>query len=391
LARILIGWELGKGSGYLQRAKTLAERLADRGHTPVLAMRDRKMAEAHFGETGWEVVQAPIPMGFRQPDGRFFRFTGYVDILFNHGFYVPDYLLPRVYAWEDIFRQHKIDAVVCEHSAQLTLAAHQRLPVLQWGTGYTVPAFKDGWFVKALSDEEPEVEQNQLLRGLALSFQARGDQPPKTLEEIWGGPNRFAYCFKDCDPIAHQPHRDPPARGPLEPLPDPAPLPDEPRVYAYLSPESPNFQVLAEALCVTRLPGAVFCPGCPPEQKKLFQEAELELRETSPLAPSVAEASLVVHHGGVDTAQIAYALGRPQFIAPRYLDQILMGESLVATGAAIRTERFLKNAETIGDAIRGMAYEGRFRDKAQAAARKAREEGPYPGYEGVADQLEGLF
>ena len=50
MARVLIGWELGKGSGYLQRAKTLAEILTERGHTPVLAMRNRAQAEAYFAD-----------------------------------------------------------------------------------------------------------------------------------------------------------------------------------------------------------------------------------------------------------------------------------------------------------------------------------------------------
>ena len=99
----------------------------------------------------------------------------------------------------------------------------------------------------------------------------------------------------------------------------------------------------------------------------------------------------MVHHGGVDTAQTAYVMGRPQFIAPRYLDQILMGESLVATGSAIRTERFLRQAGPIGDAIRGLAFEGRHREKAQAGAERARAAAPYPGYRGVAEQLEGLL
>src|SRR5262245_27653099 len=55
MARILLGWELGNGIGYARRLAAIADRLAEIGHQPVLALPD----EGALPISAQPIVRAP--------------------------------------------------------------------------------------------------------------------------------------------------------------------------------------------------------------------------------------------------------------------------------------------------------------------------------------------
>jgi UDP:flavonoid glycosyltransferase YjiC (YdhE family) len=99
------------------------------------------------------------------------------------------------------------------------------------------------------------------------------------------------------------------------------------------------------------------------------------LREPPPLAAAVAGASLVFHHGGIDTAQTALALGGPQLILPRYLDQRLTGEALAALGVGVLQNRATATGDTVAQALQRLAGDATMAARARLRATLIRRRG----------------
>lgn len=83
---------------------------------------------------------------------------------------------------------------------------------------------------------------------------------------------------------------------------------------------------------------------------------------------AVANASAIVHHGGLSTAEMAFALGRPQFLFPRNLEQSLTANAVESLKCGVNLAR----SGNPGDAIRRALMRGAHRkESASVAARIA--------------------
>jgi UDP:flavonoid glycosyltransferase YjiC (YdhE family) len=116
--------------------------------------------------------------------------------------------------------------------------------------------------------------------------------------------------------------------------------------------------------------GSAFIRGAAVDLKeRLRQQGLTVFDKPSPLPALLAQAAVVVHHGGAGTAQTVLAAGRPQALVPLNLEQSLTARLLADLGVAIAT-RSAATPEEEALRIRQVASDTRFTDNALRAARQ---------------------
>jgi hypothetical protein len=368
VARILLGWELGNGVGYARRLAAIADRLQAKGHEPVLALREPQA----LTDPRHPVVQAPIIVGRLRPGTRGFVPAGFADLIAVNGFGSPNHLLEIASGWQALFDQLRPDLVVAEYAPVLVLAAWRRIPCVLIGTPYLVPP-ADGARFPEREGIKPYADQEALLQTMRSAQSARGRPLPERPTQPFAEAVRVPYAMPELDPWTRT--RREPLSGLWEPI-APADPPSSVRLFAYLTPQAPAFPAAAEGLARAGVAGEAFIPDCPDRLAgALTGRGVTVLREPPPLASAVAGARLVFHHGGIDTAQTALALGRPQLILPRYLDQRLTGEALAALGVGVLQNRATATGDTVAQALQRLAGDATMAARARLRATLFRRRG----------------
>jgi rhamnosyltransferase subunit B len=328
MARILLGWELGNGIGYARRLAAIADRLAEIGHQPVLALRDI----GALPNSAHPVVQAPMVVGRLRPGTRSFVPAGFADLIACNGFGSVDHLWSILRSWQELMNLCRPDLVVAEYAPCLVLAAWRRIPTVLIGTPYLMPPAEGPTFPERVG-VRPYADQAAVLAVMREVQSASGGATPERVTQPFAEAARVPYGLPELDPWSGQ--RRERLCGSWDPIP-PTPPPEHPRLFAYLSPQAPGFAGAANAVAAARIPGEAYIPGCPPQlESALLANGIVLRREPPPLTEAVGRATFVFHHGGNDTAQTALVLGRPQVVMPRYLDQRLTGEALAALGIGV--------------------------------------------------------
>jgi UDP:flavonoid glycosyltransferase YjiC (YdhE family) len=105
--------------------------------------------------------------------------------------------------------------------------------------------------------------------------------------------------------------------------------------------------------------GGVFLRDGSPSQRARLAAAGHEVHATPPdLATRLRRARLAIHHGGIGTAETALAIGVPQLVLPRHLEQRLTGEALSAAGIGEVVRRAAVGRDLAPRALAMMADEG---------------------------------
>lgn len=372
MAAVLLGWELGSGIGYARRLALIADRLAALGHSPVLALRDPAAAWQAAGQGRHPIVPAPYVIGRLDPQGGPFMPAGYGDLMVCNGFGEPDHLAPLLAAWSGLLDLVRPELVVAEYSPVLAFAAWRRVPTLLLGTPYLMPPAEGSRFPE-LEGARPYSRQERLLQSMTEVQKARNGPIPERATQPFAEALRIVYSVPELDPWTRL-RREPlhGLFGPLSPMGDP---PLQPHLFAYLAPDAPGFADWTAGLAEAGLPGEAFIPRCPAGERRLLEAAGITVRaEPPPLEETVGRASLVLHHGGIDTAQTALAMGRPQLLLPRYLDQHLTARAL----AELRVGKSLgKGAgrDVLAARLQVMATDAPLAERARARARLMRRRG----------------
>jgi rhamnosyltransferase subunit B len=368
MARILLGWELGNGVGYARRLAAIANCLKAEGHEPVLALRDPRAVP----DPPCPVLQAPIVVGRLRPGTRGFVPAGFADLIAVNGFGTADHLLEVLTGWQGLIDQVRPDLVVAEYAAGLVLAAWRRIPTVLIGTPYLMPP-ADGTRFPEREGVKPYADQRALLEVMGRAQAARGAALPDGVTQPFAEAVRVPYALPELDPWTRD--RRERLNGLWEPVARAEP-PASVRLFAYLTPQAPAFPAAAEGLARAGIPGEAFIPGCPERlAAALGARGIAVLRDPPPLSAAVAGASVIFHHGGIDTAQTALALGRPQLILPRYLDQRLTGEALAALGVGILHNRATATGESVAAALQRLAGDATMTARARLRATLIRRRG----------------
>lgn len=336
MARILFGWELGAGLGHVATLVPLARALVARGHEVTLALRDPVACWPLLRDSGLRVVAAPLVFPGTTPASRKpFVARSYADILAWHGFDDSAVLSPLLGAWHGLFDLLRPDLIVAEHAPTLCLAAHGRIPTLGVGTGFTVPVLDGaGEFPVFRQEASALVPAARLHEVLGAVLSAHGQPVPSQPLRAVMGDRGMVTTFAEIDP--YRPARRTPAVGPVWPVPAAAALPAAPRCLVYLPADHPALEKIARGLRGLSMPGDVYVRGASPRVRAWFEEAGLVVAERPlALAEVLPGATVVLHHGGAGITQHCLAWGRPQVVAPAFLEQQITAEVLRRANLAV--------------------------------------------------------
>jgi UDP:flavonoid glycosyltransferase YjiC (YdhE family) len=352
--RVLLAWELGDGLGHVGRLMPLATRLERDGYVPVLAVRDPAQALRVSGARHLPVLQAPYatPRGARASG---FHARSFADILCVIGYEDEERLRAMLRAWRDLARLVRPVLAIGDFSPTLALALRgSGVPVMLVGSGFALPPAQDGFFPEVNAEGRAIADREHLAASMRRASGAPRDATPAALVAgDWQG----ACTWPLLDP--YRASRARPAIGPLGPTQAAGPDPGARGWFAYLSAEAPMAPAAIAALEAMPVRGGVFLRDGSASQRARLAAAGHEVHATPPdLAARLRRARLAIHHGGIGTAETALAIGVPQLVLPRHLEQRLTGEALSAAGIGEVVRRAAVGRDLAPRALAMMADEG---------------------------------
>ncbi|HJS32507.1 MAG TPA: nucleotide disphospho-sugar-binding domain-containing protein [Alphaproteobacteria bacterium] len=333
MARILLGWELGAGLGHVTRLMAIARAVQARGHRPFLALRNLVEPWPAYRSENFPVLQAPR-WEERSGSRRSFHAASIADIIAMNGFLDPADLMPMVQAWDRLIDAVRPAAIVADYSPTLCLAAHGKHPLVIVGDGFTAPPDDLPRFPILRPTSTPVAGEARILEAIRVVQKRRRRKPLEALPELFAARGRFVCTLPEIDP--YRVYRSQPAMGAFQPLPPQAPPTAGRGFFAYLGVDARFIRTAVAGLASAPGPGRFYIRRAPRGLKRYLGERGHVVHETPvPLADALRETPIIVHHGGIGTTETALALGRPQIIMPRHLEQQLTAAALQELGVAL--------------------------------------------------------
>lgn len=254
MAHVLLGWELGAGSGHARPLKAIGAALAARGHRISYALQQTDALAPAEGEDVWQAPVSPrLLVSSARPAARPPATMG--DILARVGFDDAGIVAANVSAWRRLVRAVRPDVVVADFAPSLLLAVRGEVPSVSVGDGFVNPPASMPRF-PSLTGAAASYDEEQLLAAVSQGLRSAGARPIERLPEVFAAERTLAASFAELDPYAAQ--RPLPASPPSFDFPLPSldrPPGDEVFVYALqtLGIDAPLWKGLAEAGLPTRV------------------------------------------------------------------------------------------------------------------------------------------
>lgn len=378
--RVLLAWERGRGGGYTRRLSALAAGLAAGGCEPVLALRDPAQAAGLAEAAGMPLRAAPFHESPLRAPGDFVP-DNLADLLASGGFDDHGALLRLVRRWTALLEELRPALAVAEFSPALCLAARGRCPVVQLGTGFTLPPAEGPWFPSYQAPRQPYVAQADILAIVNAVLADLGRPPLPALTALHADTLQLIHGLPQLDPFHGRRPASPHVRaiGPFLPLPAPEPPPATILPFAYVDLDAAYAPALLEAMAGLPWPAEAFVPRAGEALVERFAGRGLVIHKAAPpLHEMLARASHIVHAGGFETAMAATALGRPQLLLPRNLPQYLIARVLIGSRIAAGAGPD-RSAGGLGAAIEAFVGDPARLAEASRAAVFVQGQGPFDG------------
>jgi len=334
LGLILFVAELGGGFGHVRRMLPLARAALAEGHQALFLVSNPHEVSGMLAESGCAVERLPLPRWATRLSPRPLAVAAtYADIIAGAGLLDGDYLLRCTRAWDAVFDSKQPLAVVSESSPFLSVAKQDdAVPLLVTGHGFALPPPNLLRF-PTLTDRTPLYDESRLLEVVASVRKARSQAPPRALPELLAGPRHAVTGLDELDPYRAQ--RLSRNYGPLELESRYATNEPCDEVFAYLLGDRESTLPLLAALAASGARGRLFVRRGTAEQRAAIANSRLVwLEQPTPIGEALARARLVVHHGSMLLAEESLVAGRPQAIAPLYLEHLLTTRALLELGVA---------------------------------------------------------
>lgn len=292
--------------------------------------------------------------------------------------------------WDRIISAVRPDIVAAEYAPALMLAARGRVPLLAFGTGFTLPPAGLSIF-PSLTTRPAIIDETALLAALNRELAVVERAPIPTLPALFAADLRLIQVFTELDPyrawrtdeIVSAPHM----RG-LPPLSDGTG--DE--IFIYLSGQEAWPAGFWDGVIDSKLPVRVHDPRLDASAADILERQGITVeRDLVPLDRIVERSRLIVNHGGLGLTAAALCAGVPLGSVAFDLEKRLIAASLAAIGLGSSTEyRTLDRAGTA--AFLRAAYTDRvMRHASLAAAPGFRARATQSPGEDVADAVDRLI
>jgi hypothetical protein len=334
--RALLGWEMGGGLGHIRRLIGIGRALREHGWQPSFVLRDTDSLADEVGQVAAQVFKAPAHA--RQLNrGERFNAVSYADFMAVCGYRSPTALAESIDGWDRLIGEIKPDLILADYAPLLHLAAFGRLPLIVVGSGFTVPPCEAEEFPRLRSGGTPLAPAALLVENARSALHNRTCELPKTLTQIMAGQAQFVSVPPMLD--VYGAHRTQPADGALDDLPDPLPAltsnPGAGSVFFYLAADFPGTVPLLRDIAATGQAAEGFLRSADPRLCSALRAAGINVHEHPvPLDRALSQNAVIVHHGGIGTTIQALALGRPQLILHRHMEQHFNAHMLARLGIA---------------------------------------------------------
>ncbi len=370
MARVMLAWEMGANLGHIDRLRSLAQSLRERGHEPFFVVRDLARVQGRLIVAGFEVGQAPVwlPRLANPP-----RLGNYSAVLASAGWLDAEGLAGLVSAWRSWLRLLRPALLVCDHAPTALLAARgQGLPVWCVGSSFEIPPTAGGCFPPFIGARAAECPgYDALLLGCAnAALRLLAEPPLDRLTDVFAGASRVLTTlpalahYEGYDDGVHWAGPSFVADAGVEPV---WPAGEGPCVLAYLEAGHAGLDAALDALKAQ---------GCRVLLHAKGLSAAAVARHTGPrlrhepdpvsLGPALEQARLVVSHGGQGMLAAAALAGVPQLLLPQHAEQAMGAQRVVAAGIGLAAP--VGNGPDIAQLLRRLLQEPHFAGSAAAFA-----------------------
>jgi len=361
----LLAWEMGAGLGHVRRLMVVARAMREQGYDIVIAQRHLHTLADEVRDSGFAVVPIP-PQITLAPKDQPFRAMTYADIMAITGYSRPDVLEPLLDAWDGMLRYIRPSIIVGDYCPILPMAARGRYPFLAFGDGFVVPPHEPAAFPDLRAVGEPIKPVAELTADANALLRKRGQPEAERLGQIVAGDAQVVSTFPELD--IYNKHRSQPASGPLDELPPVRAVPAEGKMFIYLAADYPQTRKVLQMVADSGVPAEAFIRDAPAQLNSALTKAGIKVHTTPPPLPEkLAEASVVLHHGGMGTLETALAMGCAQLLLPRHLEQSLNARNLKQHKVAetLNADDVEASKRMITDAVNAAAWHARMHDLAQ--------------------------
>ena len=390
MAKVLFAWELGDGLGHVMRMLPLAERLREAGHECHFAVRNVPPCHRVVAGRGFPMHQAPklfpeVPAHLRKKPMATFG-----DVITTVGFDDTDKLEAMVASWKALIRLVGADLIVCDYSPTAQLAAQGFCRSIAIGDSFTLPPPNLERFPE-FRPSGPRFDEKRLLANIQEAQRRTGGPIPETVPSILAADRVFIITLPDLD--SYGPQRLEPAVGPIAPLPEPTEQEPEEDFFCYLS---LGFEATREALkgiVESGKSGRFFIRDTRSEERESLRRRGYHVYDSPPpLTEVVPRARLVIHHGGLGTSETVLALGRPQLLVPRHMEQTMNMYALAEMGLAGTMRPNGKfEASHMVQALNGLIGKAEMLRKAREKAAELKARGPLKSLDIITRAAEDLL
>nr|EUJ15077.1 UDP-glucuronosyltransferase [Ralstonia solanacearum P673] len=339
MVRILFAWELGANFGHLARDLPVAQRLRELGHDVLFAVKDARIAMQVLAPAKFRFVQVPrpsAPLRSARPP------LNYSEILMGTGYCNATVLSGLVHGWLRIFDTYSPDIVVINHAPTALLAARVgHLSAIATCIGFELPPDADVLPSIRPWENIPEHHLHQAdtlaLQQINSVLRQHGAPPLARVADLFAGVPAVLTTFAELDHYGARAGAQ--YVGPVSALPNAAerawPQAGGVRVFAYLRPSVPGFELLLEALREANASVLCVTPGVSHDVVARFASPSFDI-VTHPVAlgPVLQDADLAVAYG-TGTMADALLAGVPLLMAPQVVEQALAAKRIEALGAGI--------------------------------------------------------
>lgn len=385
MARVLLGWELGAGRGHITGLLRAAGLLSERGHEPLFAPMQVGPFAAH-GPT-W---QAPVWPRLLQPLGRRYPQPPATmgDILAYVGLDDREAVTAMLMAWDKVIADARPDAVIAEYAPMLQLAARGRVPVVAWGTGFSLPPDHLPEFPTFTGKPavRPEAE---LLAALNESLGRAGRPALGSLPQVFAADRHLVAAFAEFDPY-RQWRRE--ATG-TPAISGPVPLAgDGEEVFVYFNGKVRPPIAFWQGLVASRLRVRLYDAGLTAGDMAGLDAAGLHV-EQAPVAFAdiAARSRLLLSHGGLGIVCSGILAGLPQIAIPFDVEKRLNADALAAHGLGRPASFDGLEANSFADFIRANWADEGLRARARDTAPQFRSRMTRSAEAEAADLVESLL
>ncbi|MEP6653258.1 MAG: hypothetical protein ABJA82_07860 [Myxococcales bacterium] len=224
-------------------------------------------------------------------------------------------------------------AIVCELSPFLCLAAHGGpYPLLSVGHGFILPPPEAAAFPH-LHDGPPAFAESRLLANANHAIEVRGRPPLAALPALLRGTAHAVTGLALLDPYREL-RREPAVGPPALDCQLSAVAPSE-DVFGYLIGEAPSTTPILQGWARSKAGGRVFVRWPNAEQRAIVAQSRIQWMEAPvPIQQALDQARLILHHGSMLLSEEALVAGRPQIVAPTYLEHLFTARALALSGLA---------------------------------------------------------